>query len=58
MIGRIEALSIRVALDKTEVLLFHEPHLGQLCSRTGSGPDELSGLDPRRQLVGAASALG
>ena len=59
VVGRIEALGLRVALDKKEALLFHGLRRGpppgvsivvlnQLSPRTGSGPDEVSGPDPRR----------
>lgn len=76
---RIEALGLRVSLDKTEPLLFHGSRRGppsrslyrcKLGPRTSSGPDDVSGPDPRRKvlfdkhfelaskLVNAASALG
>lgn len=50
VVGRFEALGLRVALDNVEALLFHWPawHLqvGQLGPRASLGPDEVSRPDP------------
>lgn len=57
VVGRIEALGLRAAMDKTEALLFDGPRrsprpgvsivISQLGPRNGSGQDEVCGMNRR-----------